>query len=239
MKLSPSLHRCARQIKRLGRLATGRDVIYRYNAKPRKALLGTVYGGWTIAPDRLGADSVMYSFGVGNDISFDLEAIRKFGLTVHGFDPSPEAVRWISERTDLPARYNFHPYGLGVKDGDVSFFAPDEGGMYSLNETHKHVGKKRISLPVKSLASIIASLHTRYVDVLKMDIEGGEYDQIEAIIENRSSIGQVLIEFHHRIGVAPLKETVRSVDRLRAAGFDLFHLSETSSEFSFIRNAGR
>ncbi|MGC2298446.1 MAG: hypothetical protein WA476_06560, partial [Acidobacteriaceae bacterium] len=81
-------------------MATGRDVIYRYDRKPRKRLLGTVYGGWTIAPDLLNANSVMFSFGVGNDISFDLATIERFGMTVHGFDPSPEAIRWIAEKPD-------------------------------------------------------------------------------------------------------------------------------------------
>jgi FkbM family methyltransferase len=234
--LTLSLHRCARQIKRLGRLVTGHDAIYRYDAKPRKLSLGTIYGGWVIAPDGFNANSVMYSFGVGNDISFDLAAIEKFGITVHGFDPSPEAIRWISEKTDLPARYIFHPYGLGPEDGDMEFYSPTTGGMYSLHEGHRWVGKTKTSLAVRSFPSILSSLGTPYVDVLKMDIEGGEYLQIDTLIENRSSIGQLLIEFHHRIGVAPLKETVNSVNRLRAAGFHLFHVSGTSSEFSFLRD---
>jgi FkbM family methyltransferase len=235
MHLPSSLHRCARQVKRLGRLVTGRDVVYRYDARPRKVTLGSVYGGWVITPEGLNANSVVYSFGVGNDISFDLEAISEFGLTVHGFDPSPEAVRWITARTDLPPQYNFHSYGLGAHDGIVSFFAPAKGGMYSLADSAKFVERSQILLPVKSLSSIRSALGTDYIDVLKMDIEGAEYDQIDAIIENRSSIGQLLIEFHHRTGAATLKETVRSVDRLRRAGFALFHVSGTSSEFSFAR----
>ena len=225
----------ARQLKRIGRLATGRDVIYRYDARLPKLRLGTVYGGWTIVPDALTNDSVICSFGVGNDISFDLETIEKFGLTVHGFDPSPEAVRWISEQVNLPANYVFHPYGLGKEDGEVTFSVPEAGGMYSLSESHRHVGKKKVSLPVRTLTSVIRSLPVRFVNVLKLDIEGAEYDLIDDLIENRSSIGQLLIEFHHRIGVAPLKRTVSCVNRVRAAGFALFHVSSTSSEFSFIR----
>ncbi len=236
LSISPPLHRCARQVKRIGRLVTGRDVLYRYDIRPRKRLLGSVYGGWMIVPGRLNAGSVMYSFGVGNDISFDLEAIKEFGMTVHGFDPSPGVIRWISERRDLPARYFFHPYGLGPGDGVADFYKPENGGMYSLTGGHGYKEENRIPLPTKRLLSIIGSLNTTYVDVLKMDIEGAEYAQIDAIIENRSLIGQLLIEFHHRIGVAPLKETVNCVNRLRAAGFRLFHVSGTSSEFSFIRD---
>jgi len=203
--------------------------------KPAKLRLGTVYGGWTIAPDSLDASSVICSFGVGNDISFDLEAIERFGLTVHGFDPSPEAVQWISEQVDLPANYVFHDYGLGNEDGNVAFSAPTSGGMYSSSQSQVHAGRKKISLPVKSLATVIHSMPNAFIHLLKLDIEGAEYDLIDDIIRHRSSIGQILIEFHHRIGVASLKETVKAVNRLRGAGFALFHVSSTSSEFSFLR----
>ena len=230
-----NLRLCVRQLKRIGRLATGRDALYRYDARPRKLRLGTVYGGWTIAPHSLGPRSIICSFGVGNDISFDLEAIEKFGLTVHGFDPSPEAVHWVSQQVDLPAGYVFHAYGLGKEDGNVVFSAPDSGGMYSSSESHMYAANKKISLPVRTLATVIHSVSTGFIDVLKLDIEGAEYDLIDDIIAHRSSVGQLLIEFHHRIGVAPLSETVRSVDRLREAGFALFHVSSTSSEFSFLR----
>jgi hypothetical protein len=58
-----SLRRYGRVVKRAGRLLTGRDVIYRYDVRPKKLLLGTVYGGWTIAPEYLDFSSIMYSFG--------------------------------------------------------------------------------------------------------------------------------------------------------------------------------
>ena len=36
------------------------------------------------------------------------------------------------------------------------------------------------------------------IDILKMDIEGAEYDVIDDIINSPVPIAQVLIEFHHR-----------------------------------------
>jgi FkbM family methyltransferase len=217
----------------MGRLVTGRDALYRYDIKPRKQLLGSVYGGWTIIPELLTTNSVVCSFGVGNDVSFDLELIRRFGATVHGFDPSPEAIRFISGQVDLPARYRFHPWGLGLIDGESEFFRPMNGAMYSLNPAAQHDRAALISLPVKRLSTILQNIGAVFIDVLKMDIEGAEYSLIDPLIESSAKIGQLLIEFHHRIGVAPLNETVNAVKRLRAAGFQLFHVSETSSEFSF------
>lgn len=228
--------RVLRSIKRLGRLLSGRDVLYKHDAHPRRKFLGSGYGGWTVATDRLGCDSVVLSFGIGNDISFDLELIRRYGLTVHGFDPSPEVAPWISKQR-LPAEYIFHAYGLGTKDGSVRFHAPaTNSGMYSLDKGHTHVGEEGVELPVHTLKTITDSLSLHVLDVLKIDVEGAEYDVIPQIIDLPIPIHQLLIEFHHRIGIRSLESTIQCVNQLRAAGFLLFHVSETSSEFSFIHS---
>jgi hypothetical protein len=70
-----------------------------------------------------------------------------------------------------------------------------------------------------------------------MDIEGAEYDLLPAIIDCPVPIRQLLIEFHHRIGIGTLQDTRNAVERLRGAGYQLFHVSETSSEFSFLSRA--
>jgi FkbM family methyltransferase len=221
-------------VKRAGRLLTGRDVLYRYDIHPKKTRMGTVYGGWTIIPELLDRNGVMYSFGVGNDISFDLAAIQRFGMEVHGFDPSPESARWIA-RQELPGSYTFHSYGLGTTDGTIRFFAPRaHSSMYSQQPGHVNASNAEIMLPVLTLSSIVKSLGAVRIDVLKMDIEGAEYDLLDSVVGCLVPVRQLLIEFHHRIGVRPLSATVKSVDFLRSHGFQLFHVSETSSEFSFL-----
>lgn len=108
-------------LKRAGRLLTGNDVLYTYDAHPRKSAFGSDYGGWTIAPEGLGSSSTIYSFGLGNDASFDLALIARFGCSVHGFDPSPPVAKWIGTQ-NLPPEYFFHDYGLGAWDGEITFF---------------------------------------------------------------------------------------------------------------------
>jgi methyltransferase, FkbM family len=216
---------------------TGRDVLYRYNAHPGKATLGTVYGGWTIAPDHVRSNGVMYSFGVGDDISFDEAAIARFQLHVHGFDPSPHVIDWIRNRT-VPSQYTFHPYGLGEVDGTIAFFSPVEStGMYSTSGRHEHVNNVEVKLPVKSLRSIATELNTGCIEILKMDVEGAEYGLLRSIVDCPIPIKQLLIEFHHRIGVGTLQDTIDAVNKLRENGYLLFHVSETSSEFSFLHRS--
>jgi FkbM family methyltransferase len=231
------MRRYARLAKRVGRLITGKDALYSYDARPAKVQFGTDYGGWTIAPDGLGPQSVVYSFGVGNDVSFDLALIDRFGCAVHGFDPSPGVSGWVQKQS-LPPAYCFHPFGLGVVDGEVSFFSPSSGsGMFSVSGDHQNVTSTETKLQVKTLSEMVALLGSPQIDLLKMDVEGAEYDLIEPIIQCPVPIKQLLIEFHHRAGVGTLRSTIDSVKQLRAAKFQLFHVSETSSEFSFICEA--
>ena len=39
-------------------------------------VLGTEYGGWPLLVDETPPKALIYSFGIGEDISFDLEAIE-------------------------------------------------------------------------------------------------------------------------------------------------------------------
>ena len=70
----------------------GNELSIKPQIKVRKQTLGTEYGGWTIAPERIAEDSVIYSFGIGLDISFDLKLIEQYGAVVHGFDPTPKSI---------------------------------------------------------------------------------------------------------------------------------------------------
>ena len=48
----------------------------------------------------LDASSVVYSFGIGEDLSFEIGLAARYGVTIHLFDPSPKAkyhVLWVQD----------------------------------------------------------------------------------------------------------------------------------------------
>jgi hypothetical protein len=57
------------------------------------------YGGWVVNPELIRADSVVYSFGLGEDVSFDLALIETYGVEVHGFEPDPRSLEWLAAQT--------------------------------------------------------------------------------------------------------------------------------------------
>ena len=53
--------------------------------------IGTEYGGWTIPANYLTESSICYLAGAGEDISFDVGIVEKYGCQVLLFDPTPRA----------------------------------------------------------------------------------------------------------------------------------------------------
>jgi hypothetical protein len=147
-------------------------------------------GKWVSDPQSLGTGAVVYSFGAGSEISFDAEMAGLYGCEVHCFDPTPSVVRgFVDCRPGQPVgkgTFWFHAVGLGP----VSL-EPERADDLVLE------GQK---CKVKRLEEIAADLGHDNVDILKIDIEGGEMAALTQILESGTlaslSVKQLLVEFH-------------------------------------------
>jgi FkbM family methyltransferase len=205
---------------------------------PRLALAYS-HGAWMVHPNALSKDSTVYSFGVGSNVAWDLAMIERFGVTIHAFDPTPRAIDWVRSQA-LPPRFVFHDYGVSDHDGTVRFFPPRRNSSfnYSSIECRRATGNSAlIEAPVRRVGTIMRELGHQRIDVLKMDIEGGEYGVIDDLVESGLPIGQILVEFHHNFRSVPLSRTVLAVRALRGLGYRVFHVSDRSYELSFIHES--
>lgn len=155
--------------------------------------LGSEYGRHYVDIELLNKDSIVYSFGIGEDITFDVELIEKVGCTVYGFDPTPKCLEWI-KNNNLPDKFKFFEYGLSNKDGNISFDAPPNPDWASYKESITG----QFSFPVKKLSTIIKELghENKKIDFIKMDIEGSEYSVIDDIMQESIHPYQMSVEFH-------------------------------------------
>lgn len=86
----------------------------------------------------------------------------------------------------------------------------------------------------KSFGDIVTGLGHAKIDILKMDIEGTEYDVIEDILDSKVTINQILIEFHDRFFDNGKKKTETAIETLSIKGFKLFAISDSFQELSFV-----
>jgi len=222
-------------LKKMAKTALGREPFVWCDVRVATQRLGSTYGGWHIVPDGITPESVVYSFGVGEDISFDTAFIAMYGTTVHAFDPTPKSLAWLRGQT-LPSRLVVHDYGIAAFDGEITFYPPENDAHVSHSILARPATKDRaIHVPVKRLSTIMSDLGHTSLDILKMDIEGAEYDVIDDMLSSGIRPRQVLIEFHHRFPNVGVAKTTAAIQKLRSAGYALCSVSSSNEEYGFLR----
>jgi FkbM family methyltransferase len=185
---------------------------------------------WTFHPDVLGPDSVVYSGGVGNDITFEHALVRRFGCRIVLFDPSPTGIATMAKPENQIPQFTFEPVGLSSGPGTLGLAAPinaDEGSWYL-----QAAAAAQIRVPCCDLLTLLKKHGHSRVDLLKIDIEGSEFDVLEDVLARRIPIRQICVEYHH--GMIPgirRSQTIRSILALRRRGYRLLNQDGTNHTF--------
>lgn len=204
------------------------DIVLNYTC------FGCQFGVYAVCADILPDDAIIYSFGVGKDISFEKELHQATPCEIHLFDPTPVSVAWIVKQ-NLPDHFIFHPYGINSMDQFIHLFPPSNPMRTSHSIVkHKWAAENPITAPAKSLQTITAELAHDHIDILKMDIEGAEYSIIEGLADILLRPKQIIVEFHHHYPEIGVEKTQNAIAQLRSLGYKLFSFSTKLEEFSFI-----
>jgi FkbM family methyltransferase len=189
-------------------------------------------GDWALWPQAMAPGSVVYSFGVGDNVAWDREMIRRFGVTVHAFDPTPASIAWVKQQK-LPRQFVFHDCGISNFDGILNFYPPRKAG-----NTH-YSQEQRAGTPIRGrvncLTTIMRRLGHRHLDVLKLDVEGSEFETIPDLIDSDISVDQLLVEIHYQFRSRSFAAGLDLIARLKAFGMQCIHVSRRGFEFSFVR----
>jgi hypothetical protein len=186
-------------------------------------------GKWICDPFRLNTMRSCLVYSVGSKNRFDFErgilGVRP-DCEIHTFDPTslpPGA------RDSAAAQINFHQIGMGGINGVLSL----GGGCGD-------------HCPVQTLTSLIRDLQheDRVIDILKVDIEGSEYDALIDLLYTCTfpiNVRQLQIELHTK-GLLNFN-VQRLMLGLAHAGYTIFHkeantlIHGSCYEFSFVRTA--
>lgn len=208
---------------------------FKPDINPKTTFLGTSYGGWSILDIPIKKNSIIYSFGIGEDISFDLELINKYGVTIYAYDPIKRSIDWVKKQKVSKL---FKPFQIGIANYDgIANFAPP---INPKNISHTILNRsetqdKAIKAKVNRLKTLMKKNGHDKIDILKLDIEGAEYDVIDDILNSNVEITHLLIEFHHRFENIGFYKTYNTVKKLKRAGFKLYYVSEKGEDYCFIK----
>jgi FkbM family methyltransferase len=201
-----------------------------------KIWLGNDYGGFYVHPDSLNDKSIIYSIGIGEDISFDTAIINNFNSKVYGFDPTKKSVTWVKKNVNNP-NFIFSDVGIASESGKKKFFLPRNNNFVSGSiEAIDGVNTESYDvLDFKTLREIMQEFKHTKIDLLKMDIEGAEYTVLPQILNENIDIKQIVLEFHSHMIKNGKSKTKEAIDLLNSKKYQCFGVSKSFCEFSFIK----
>lgn len=200
---------------------------------PRAGLrrLGTDYGGWWIPDEALQPGAVAYCAGAGEDISFDV-ALHDAGLYVTTFDPTPRAIRHAEAHAPRSERFRFRPIGWWSHKTTARFYAPTNPEHVSHSILNLQKTDEYFDAPVQSVRDCMTELGDTHVDLIKMDIEGAEYEVIDSLLDTRLLPATLCVEFDQP---QPARRTLKAIRRLRSAGYRLREIDRWNYTFTLTR----
>jgi len=199
--------------------------------------LGSEYGGYWLDGSLVHSGATVYSLGIGEDISFDLALIERFGVEVQAFDPTPRVQPWLAAQS-LPPQFHFHAVGIAARDGEATFYLPprEDWVSHSVMQARQY-GKESTRFPVMRLMTAMQLEGHTGIDVLKMDIEGAEYEVLEQIVRERIPVMQLLVEFHHRLSSVGTDRTRRALALLEGYGMKISYICPRKEVFTLVAAA--
>ena len=184
---------------------------------PSLVTLGdTRYGGHVIPDGVLEPDSVCYLVGVGEDITFDLSLIARYGVTVHAFDPVPRAATFAARAAAHEPRFVFRPYAVWARDEELTFHEPFRPGYVSQSAVDLHGRPPSFTAQGRSLASLMQELGHDRLDLLKVSAEGAEFAILDDLVAGDVRPAVVCAEFSQPSDPERVAQLAR---RFSAAGY--------------------
>jgi len=201
------------------------------SSSPEVHRIGDQDSGWVMHTRPL--PWVCYCAGVGKGMSFELELAKIASQPVLVFDPSPTGIATVETLDKGDAgNLRFFPVGLAADAGIVQFSLPKDPGEGSYSIARE--GTEKISFECWDLPTIMSRNGDSAIDLLKMDIEGFEYDIIDRFLDQRVPVRQLLVEFHPWLRPG---RTWKTIVRLHRAGYRIIH--KHRGDHSFLLRQSR
>lgn len=143
---------------------------------------GSAMGGWHLPSELIQSDWLVYDFGVGDDISFDIALVERHGCAIHAFDPTPESIAFMEDKS-LPG-FQFHPVGVWDDDTIIKFWKPSSDDSISHSADNLRRSSEYVEVEMRTIKTLAAELGHEHIDFIKMDVKGAEQRVIPNLIHD-------------------------------------------------------
>jgi FkbM family methyltransferase len=196
-------------------------------------LYGSEYGGFIVAPSLITNGTKALCAGVGEDISFDIQLMGLHDMIVVGVDPTLKSLNYIAKTVNRD-RYHLLEKALTAnasKDVTIYENSNPEYVSESILSSHESVDTTRSRLVSTITYEQLVQQHGLF-SVVKLDIEGAEYEVIENLYECNAT--HFCVEFHHHCTGFSIDDTKNAMSKLTSLGFNAL-AQRNDKEMTFFK----
>jgi len=142
----------------------------------------------------LNANSTVFDLG-GYQGDFAAEIVRLYDCNIYIFEPAPEFYKRCVERFKTNPKVMCFNYGLSSKNDWLDIrLAGDASSFYS-----PHANRESTRVEIRDIVSTVNELKIDNIELIKINIEGGEFEVIPVLIESGliNNIINLQIQFHN------------------------------------------
>jgi FkbM family methyltransferase len=138
-------------------------------------------------------DSVVFDLG-GYHGDFAASMVERYNCHVHVFEPMPEFARMCATRFAGNSKVRVLPFGLSSTNGEFRISAAADGSSI----VRSNAATESIAVQVRAFAEYVNEAGVDKIDLMKINIEGGEYDVLPHVIAQGwiGRIAHLQIQFH-------------------------------------------
>lgn len=147
----------------------------------------------------LTSDSLVFDVG-GYHGDFAAAINRKYDCTVFIFEPVEQFFQLCCRRFQGNKKIVCFNYGLSDVDGQFDIVLAENSSSLA----SPLVRGKKAKIKIRSVVSCIHELEIKCIDLMKINIEGGEFELIPALIDSGEiqKISDLQVQFHNFISQA-------------------------------------
>ena len=144
----------------------------------------------------LGTDSIVVDVG-GYHGQWTSDIYAMYKCRVHIFEPMPIFADFIAKRFSRNSDITLHRIALGTRDEESVFVDLDD----ATGRIRESSGNKNVTVPVRAAAKYLKEHNIENIDLMKINIEGDEYDLLEHLYSQNMlpSIKNIQVQFHHHV----------------------------------------
>ncbi len=224
---------------------------------------GTYYGGYDII--HTNDIELVISCGLGEDATFDIELLKKYNCKVIIIDPTPRAIKHYEEISSRFGRENdknyeekggkqfANSYNLtninkerlvfidkAITDKNNSkiklFFPKNKDFVSTSFEIDKNYSKEYLLAETINLENILKKFQLKKIDILKLDIEGGEIIVLNDLIKKKIFPNQILVEYKNIKNLNPFKlfKIFKINKKLLKNGYKIVNVN-TKGDYTYLK----